>query len=480
MKYYLLLLLFASQIILRATPNVNAGDIKIMNHAFNFEFDKAEKLLLQNKKENPESLKNHYLYINTQLLKVITATDAQPFRNKKAVKDSLHHLLINYAEKVVEKYEDKKLSTDEKYYLGSIYGFLGRMYGVEGSWMKAFSNGKAGKNMLEDIIEKDAQYADAYLLLGILNYYADRLGGVVGFVAGVLGLSGDREVGIQYLKLAEQRGILTSSQAAMLLVELYSRLEGNNLDAFPYFEKLIKKYPNNSHFINWYCRELMEQNEIEKTAAFIENDSLNLIAPDVKALYLSLTGNYEKSNIILNEILKTEGTLFPFMEKHFKSVRVLNYFMIGSKSDTDKYKKGLEEQYRKAADHFLLAPGPAKKLVKFRELIGFNNNKKEIEEVIKNYKAMEKNDYLNGYFNFNTAVYYFKNGKTKEAESYFLKAKDSNPDAFMYSSARYLIYIYKNMKVDRNKVKQLIDDIDELDNEGLLFSAQDLKIKYNL
>ncbi|KAB2846232.1 MAG: hypothetical protein F9K45_02295, partial [Melioribacteraceae bacterium] len=437
MKNLILIFFFAANYVLPASANISSSDKKIMDYAFNFEFDKAEKLLAQNFKDNPESLKNHYLYINTEILKVIKETDEQPFKNKKAVKDSLHHMLINYAEKVVDKYEDKKLSTDEKYYLGSIYGFLGRMYGVEGSWMSAFSSGKAGKNMLEDIIEKDAQYADAYLLLGIINYYADRLGGVVGFVAGVLGLSGDREIGIQYLKLAEKKGKLTSSQAAMLLVELYSRLEDNNLTALPYFEKLLKRHPKNSHFINWYCRELMELNKLDKVTELIKNDSLNLIMPDVKARYYGLAGEYEKSNKLLNDLLKKEGTLFPFMEDYYKSLRVINYFMLGNSEEAEKYKKSLPDEHKKYVDYFLQSPEQAKKLIKFRELAGFNKNKNEVETFIKNYSEAGSNNYLKAYFNFTSAVYYFNNGKTKEAETYFIKAKEIHTEGFLHSAAPY-------------------------------------------
>ena len=479
MKNYFILFFLAAGSVFCSSANVTATDIKILDYAFNFEFEKAEELLAENFNREPESLKNHYLYINTHLLKVIPATDEQPFRNKQNVKDSLHQILIKYAEKVVEKYEDKKLTTDEKYYLGSIHGFLGRMYGIEGSWMAAFSNGKEGKNMLEEIIGKNPQYADAYLLLGILNYYADRLGGVVGFVAGVLGLSGDREVGIQYLKLAEERGKLTSSQAAMLLVELYSRLEGNTLDALPYFEKLIKQYPRNSHFINWYCRELMDLNEIEKVSGFIKNDSLNLVSPDVKARYYSLAGEYEKSNKLLNNILKEKGVLWPFLEEHYKSMRVLNYFLLGNTNEVNKYKKELNEDFRKTVDNFINSPELAKKLIKYREQIGFNKDKNEIESFIKN-SVNFNNNYLKAYFNFHTAVYYFKNGNLKQAETYFIKAKESHPEWFKFTSSPYLVYIYKNMKVNKNKVEKLLDDIDDLDNDGLSFSAEDLKLKYDL
>lgn len=479
MKYYILFFIFICGTLSASSADITSNDMKILNYAFNFEFDKAEHLLKQNFEREPESLKNHYLYINTHLLKVIPATDEQPFRNKKAVKDSLHKILINYAEKVVEKYEDKELTIDEKYYLGSIYGFLGRMYGIEGSWMSAFSSGKAGKNMLEEIIEIDPQYADAYLLLGILNYYADRLGGVVGFVAGVLGLSGDREIGIQYLKLAEERGELASSQAAMLLVELFSRLEQNTFDALPYFEKLVKRYPKNSHFINWYCRELMELNETGKVSQLIQSDSLNLIFPFVKARYYHMSGEYQKSNSILNEILEEKGLLWPFLERYYKSVRVLNYFMMGNASKAESYAKELDENFQKSVNNFLLNPEPARRLIKYSEYIGMERDIDEIEKFIQNPGRFQ-NNYLEAYYNFYTAVFYFKNGKLKEAESYFIKAKELDRNNFRYPSAQYLIYIYKNIDADENSVEKLLDDIDDLDNEGLSFSAEDLKIKYDL
>jgi hypothetical protein len=125
-------------------------------------------------------------------------------------------------------------------------------------------------------------------------------------------------------------------------------------------------------------------------------------------------------------------------------------------------------------------PEPGRELIKFSEHVGLNKDKNEIESFIKNHGGFANNNYLKGYFNFNTAVYYFKNGKLKEAESYFIKSKEADPGGFKYASSPYLIYIYKNMIVEENKIEKLLDDIDDLDNDGLSFSAEDLKIKYDL
>lgn len=119
---------------------------------------------------------------------------------------------------------------------------LGRFYGVNKSWMSAFSNGKNGKNILEEIIETDPNYTDAYLLLGMMYYYADRLSGVTKLITGVLGLSGDRKTGLEYLHKVDKYGVVTKWQATMILIELYSRLENNKFSALPLLEKCVRSF----------------------------------------------------------------------------------------------------------------------------------------------------------------------------------------------------------------------------------------------
>ena len=164
-------------------------DKDIMDLALNYDFEKADELLaIQFSKS--ENLRNHFVYLNVELIKVIKATDEASYKTRREVKDSLNAILIEYAEKVIEKYEDENLITFDEFYLGSIHGVLGRLYGVSKSMTSAFSSGKEGRNIMEEIIDEDPTFVDAYLLPGMLNYYADRLGGLTEFFAGLLGLSG--------------------------------------------------------------------------------------------------------------------------------------------------------------------------------------------------------------------------------------------------------------------------------------------------
>jgi len=83
-------------------------------------------------------------------------------------------------------------------------------------------------------------------------------------------------------------------------------------------------------------------------------------------------------------------------------------------------------------------------------------------------------------FNYYLAVYHFNEKRLGEAENYFLKAKNLSFEDFGFVSARYLIHIYKMQNATLEKVEQLLDDIDELDNDSLEFFAQDLEEKYDL
>jgi len=473
----LAILLFLSSLAL-ANGKPTEIDQKIMNLGLNFEFDKADRLL-EEQTGNRESLKNHFLYLNIELLKVIQATDSAPFKEKRAVKDSLNKKLIEYAEKVVEKYEDEELSGYDKFYYGSIHGILGRLYGVSREMMSAFSAGKEGRDIMEELVEEEPELVDAYLLLGMMNYYADRLGGFIEFVAGILGLSGDRKIGLEYLERVEKEGVINNWQATMILIELYSRMESNKFASLPLLEKITRRFPGNSHFKNWLSYEYINLYQLDKAGKLIESDANGDINEFVKALYYNHAGEFEKSNKIYNELLKEEGRVWPSVYENAKYNRVMNYFYMG---DVDKAKKlipGLNERYSKIFDEIIQYPELARKIFELRKAVLLNEND-VVEEFLKNPPEFQNSIIAEGSYNYNVAVHHFKNSDFNEAERYLLKAKEISFEDYGYPASRFLIHIYLNRETNIDKVEKLLDDIDDLDSEDLEFFAQDLEEKYDL
>jgi len=474
-KIMLLFIILSSFIYANGKPTL--VDKEIMELSLNYNFEDADRLLNQNY-NGTKSLKYHYLYLNVELVKSIKAAEKIPFKFKRAIKDSVNQILIDYSEKIIEEYEDKKLTIDERFYLGSIYGLLGRFYGVQRSWMSAFSNGKQGKNILEEVIENDPNYIDAYLLLGMLNYYADRMGGLTEFIASILGLSGDRQTGLKYLRKVEQKGNLNNWHAAMVLSELYSRLEQNKFDALPLIKKFNEKFPDNTHFANWYCYELVELNMLKDAGEIINSNRGNNVSDMMKAGYFHNIGDYKKSNEYYDSLLTKEGTLFPWIYEKGKYQSVINHLLLGNENEAISLAKRLSERYQKRVKEFISNKELTESLFSFkRELL------LEGESAILNTdlpSGFSDSKFAQAFYHYYLGIYFFQSDNYKMAEENFINSKTLDFENFGFGTARYLIQIYKNFNVEKEKIENLLDDIDELDNESLEFSSQDLEDKYNL
>lgn len=452
-------------------------DKQIIELSLNYQFDDAEKLLQELFKKSDE-LKNHYLYLNIELIKSIKAEESVPFKNKRSIKDSVNKVLIDYSENVIEKYEDKELSVYERFYLGSIYGMLGRFHGVSRSWYSAFSSAKSGRSILNEVIEEYPSLIDAYLVLGMMNYYSDRFGGLTKFFAGILGLSGDREKGLEYLRKVEKEGELCNWYALMTLAELYSRLENNKFQALNLLEKFHDKFPNNSHFTNWYSYEQVELYKLEEAGKTINGKSGDKVSDMVKGNYFHHIGNYQKSNSIYDTLLAEKGIIYPWVYEKSKFNQAVNYIMLGDMSSAKKISNKLNESYSEIINNYLNNPVLAIKLVEFRNNL-LNDNTIAIE-MINRPPDFKGSKYFEAYFNYYLGIYYYKKHNLKTAESAFQLSKDLDPKNFNYSAINYLIIIYSEINANRNDVKNLISEIDDLDYEEFEFSARDLEKKYNL
>lgn len=294
LRFLLILLFFVTGIAAEGNLTLTPADKQIIYHTYNFEFDKAESILQAELEKDPENLKFYFLSLGLKSMIIEQEVFDEIPARKWELKERLLLEGIDYANGVLEKFEDVELTTENKFYLGCVYGYLGRMHGVTKSWMSAFSDGKTGRNMLDEVIEENPQFNDAYLLLGMFNYYGDRMGGFLGFVAGILGFSGDRDLGIEYILKTYDEGYLLPEQAEMLLIELYSTLEGNKLDAIPLHRKFVAKYKNNYHMLNWYMRDLLYLDMTDEAGKVIKSEKNNFIDPYWLAQYYQKIGEFEK------------------------------------------------------------------------------------------------------------------------------------------------------------------------------------------
>lgn len=149
---------------------------------------------------------------------------------------------IEVAKELYDSSPDPKGKARACLYWGGAEGLWGRWLVTQKDWVKAYFAGKRGYRLLKKAVTLDPTLYDAYLGLGIYDYYTDTLSGVQAVLAAML-IHGDKERGLQALKTVLEHGEHAKVEAMCFLVEIYTSEEKTPDKALPLVEQLHKKYP---------------------------------------------------------------------------------------------------------------------------------------------------------------------------------------------------------------------------------------------
>ncbi|MCX6169535.1 MAG: hypothetical protein NTX65_09350 [Ignavibacteriales bacterium] len=480
MKIIFSLLLLSTLVVAAKPIEPTLLDQKIISQTFNEEYDLAKKTCDEQIKLNPLSPKYYYYLINVKILEYYQKVAEFDQDKRDEGRKILNKGIIDYCETVLDKFDESKLDLENKFYLGTIYAYAARIYGMDGSWWSAFKSGKTAKSLMEDILKSDSQFYDSYLVLGMIEYYADRMSGITSFIAGILGLSGDREKGLYHLQLAYDKGKLTFGQSALTLIEVYSSLEGNEYAALPYFESFLNRFPRNHRTLNAYCQMLMNIWDYKKAESLIKNDKQNLIDDYARARFYDAKGD-SKLAIQYGELaLDNEKKLSRGGGGAVRYIIVFNSWLMGDYTKVKKYESALNDRNKADFENTKKNAVAAKWLREFAIQIASEKSINDVENFIKSKPAFGAGNGFEDQFNILTGQFYFKNNLLNKAESFFNKLLTSTDERDRNTTMKYLIDIYMRQDVDKKKVKNLISAIDDSKNSRLGYRSRDLEKKYNL
>lgn len=157
--------------------------------------------------------------------------------------------LTTKAYKLAEESIHKHDSGEMRLYAGMADGLAARLYGLRGeSRASARAGVRARENFLK-ALALDPTLVDAYMGLGLYNYYVDTLSGlarVLRFFMGIPG--GSKQEGIRQLQRA-----IAGGQLSPPLARFYLALDLHNYDqkfeeALEVIGPLVEKYPENPAF----------------------------------------------------------------------------------------------------------------------------------------------------------------------------------------------------------------------------------------
>lgn len=142
--------------------------------------------------------------------------------------------------------------------LGGMYGLRARLAVLQHRWIKAYFDGKKAISNTKMALKIDPEMYDAYLGLGMYEYYAGTLSGVVKILAKFF-LRGDAKEGIRLLNICKEKGYFNALAAKLLLIEIYTTTNS------PYMNREVA--------VKW-SRELREAYPVHPQMHFVEIVSL--------------------------------------------------------------------------------------------------------------------------------------------------------------------------------------------------------------
>ena len=132
--------------------------------------------------------------------------------------------------------------------LGMARAFIARLYLQQHKWFKAYRYGRKARDGLRELIEQHPNQEDAYLVLGLYEYYAGSVSPFWKWLTALIDLSGDAELGIEYLERATQNAPVVAPEAARVLLTETKPSPPQGCDYLPLAQTMRDRYGSNPQF----------------------------------------------------------------------------------------------------------------------------------------------------------------------------------------------------------------------------------------
>jgi tetratricopeptide (TPR) repeat protein len=132
-------------------------------------------------------------------------------------------------------------------YEGYAYALRARLEGLHDRDLPTARAGKKMRALMLRALALDPSLTDAYLGIGIYNYFVDSLSAIVKILSVFIGLpGGSRTEGLRQLQLCADQGEMARAEAKFYLAKDYSRASEKQFEkSLHLFRELQQEYPHN-------------------------------------------------------------------------------------------------------------------------------------------------------------------------------------------------------------------------------------------
>ena len=236
-------------------PHTRAG----FDHFYNLEYDKAIKEFETALEAHPDDAfaVNHVLTgvlfkemyrigaLDSELYAKEGFLTSQQYPIDQKTKDRIKSLMEQSLQLSEAKLKQNPNDADALYARGVTRGLKSTyMALIEKAWFSALRSAVGARHDHERVLELDPKYTDAKMIVGMHNYVIGSVSWAVKVAASIVGLSGSREKGIQYLYEAANGGGEAAVDAKIALA-LFLRREQRYPEAIKLIEGMSESYPHN-------------------------------------------------------------------------------------------------------------------------------------------------------------------------------------------------------------------------------------------
>jgi len=192
---------------------------------------------------------------------------------------------------------DKRLKaaprdTSVVFILSGLHGYRSLVAAAEKEYSTAIKSGVTGFGFTRQLMSFDDSNEDALIGKGVFNYMMGSVPREGRWMTGMMGMSGDIQVGFQELERAANSNSASKTEAMMILAYLYDR-EKKFDDALRVSRKLVDAYPENIIFQFYLAKSLDNLKQLSEATDVYKR---------VVEMSSELQGLKDTSNVRLREL----------------------------------------------------------------------------------------------------------------------------------------------------------------------------------
>lgn len=247
------------------SPEMDRLIMRGLDHIYRMEFDEAEEASRKIVALDPEHPYGYFALASTEWTRYVYETEQTDQSLLKPIEEKMGMAIEKSDRWLKKRPNDATVLMVE----GSAYGLMSRLLCLRREWLKAYWYGRKAVRLTRAAVKADPELYDAYLGIGMYDYYTDIYQKLVGVLAKVL-FGGSRERGIKTLRMVAEKGRYSKTAAQLILVEIYNMDLFGSADpaeAVRIMKDVRKRYPDSPMLFAAELVSLYESKHYEETAA---------------------------------------------------------------------------------------------------------------------------------------------------------------------------------------------------------------------